>query len=142
MIDQVIKLLWNRRNHQDNLIHTRLGWLIATQAFLIIAFFNAYDSANLYRWAVPQVIPIVGLLSTGLVHRSILGGIKTYKETRERLHKIIKESESEEVCKNYSNTLLDRDWAVIKWGGFLPCIFTPLVFMVFWLFLFVISLLN
>ena len=142
MIDKVITLLWNRRNHQDNLIHTRLGWLIATQAFLLIAFLNAYQSADLYRWGVPQVISIVGLLSTGLVYRSILGGIKTYKETRERLHKIIKESESEEVRKNYSNTLLDRDWSVIKWGGFLPGIFTPLVFMVFWLFLFVIALLN
>lgn len=142
MIDQVVTILWNRRNHQDNLIHTRLGWLIATQAFLLIAFFNAYDSTDLCRWVL-RLIPVVGLLSTGLVYRSIFCGINTYKEVRERLHKVIEDSESEEVRNNYSKTLLlDRDWPDIKWGGFLPCLFVPPVFIAFWLFLFVIVLLK
>ena len=135
MIDQTIIILWRRRNHQDNLIHIRLSWLIATQAFLLIAFVNAaVNMSNPDVAILPKIISSVGILSTLLVYYSIIGGINTYKDVRKRLHDVI-ESASEEIRNSYSKTLLDRDWSDIKWGGFLPCLLVPLVFIILWSFL-------
>jgi len=141
MIDNVIMILWNRRNHQDNLVHTRLNWLIAAQAFLIIAFFNA-SGLDDPPWWVLLSIPIVGILSTSLVYKSILAGIATYKDVRDKLHNVIEFHESEQVKKEYSKTLLVRDWSEIIRGGFLPCLIVPCVFLAFWYFLFLWAVLS
>ena len=142
MVDQVIKLLWNRRNHQDNLVHTRLSWLIATQAFLLIAFVNAAVNSSESGIAILlKAIPFVGIVSTCLVYVSILGGIKTYKKVWDQLHKAVECLEKAQYQQgevlDYSWTLLPRSWCKIFFVGFLASWVVPFVFIVLWCFLLV-----
>ena len=145
MEDPVIRILWDRRNHQDNLIHNRVSWLIATQAFLLVAFISACHLPNsCLSEKILLSIPVTGLLSIVLVYVSIVCGIRTYKNIRERLYDVVKSSKSGWYgwygVTDYSKTFLDRKWWRIKYVGFLPALFVPWVFIILWIFLLTVIL--
>jgi hypothetical protein len=131
VVERKIAILGDRRAHQDNLVHARLGWLIATEAFLLIGFITASDKETLSR-ELPW-IAVVGLMSTLLVYVSILSGIRTYMIVRDKLERILKST----AGKRYSDIRIKRNAKSIQYIGFCAPLLVPWVFLCLWSFLLV-----
>lgn len=136
MVEQKISWLCDRRNHQDNLIHTRLGWLIATQAFLLVAFVTAINAKELSQ-ELRLLIPVVGLASTSLIYVTLCSGIRSYMMVRAKLHQIIKDAKLS--GEDYSDILLGREPTSIQYLGLSAPLFVPLVCLGFWSALLVLT---
>jgi len=120
--DKKTRLLWERRHHQDNLIHTRVGWTITTQAFLLIGLANFIEKESELGQELASIIPWVGFVSTGIMMISIITGVETY-------HKIRKEIEKQ---KSDISPTIERSGIAITLLGFLPTFVMPSVFVVLW----------
>ncbi len=122
MSEEKRRLLWSWRHHQDNLIHARLGWSIATQSFLLIAFANTLAHPHPTIALVAGLIPWLGLISTAVMMVSIASGIYTFSRIRLELH-----SESDDDAPRFG-----RNQSALSWLGFLPALVTPVLFILFW----------
>ena len=70
--------------HEDNLATQRLSWLMASQSFLLSAYAiilsgmqsgKSKTPLELYRANFCHLLPIIGILSSGLIYASICGGM-------------------------------------------------------------------
>src|SRR4051812_48171140 len=70
-------LIRSRIEHEHSLITQRLSWFITSQSF----FFTAYaivtvnDSGKVDVKALPQIIPLVALITSSLIFITILAGV-------------------------------------------------------------------
>jgi hypothetical protein len=114
-------LLWQRRNHQDTLIHTRLNFFLVSQSFLFTAYAISQADRNASVNTLGLVIPWLGILTTISAYVAILVGIRTFSQIRTDMHRLYP-----------SPTLIER--GPINWlfGGFNPAILVPPVFLAAW----------
>ena len=135
MNEKEIDILWGRRNHQDNLIHTRLDWLMVTQAFLLIAYISIVDSNTIslmsqLKKILSMIIPCIGFFSIVLVLFSIISGIYVYNTIRNKIH----------TSENYKEAIITRSFKKIFFSGFFPLLLIPLIFLILWIIIFLYQL--
>jgi hypothetical protein len=119
--------------HEDGLIGQRLGWFLASQAFLLAALATANGSERrMPAWSTNYffpLIPLVAILSCLLIFGGLLAGVATLQRWR-RLMK----------TPEYHNILLfprvARDAWIIRLGWAAP-VALPVIFLVAWAYLLV-----
>jgi hypothetical protein len=84
----------NRIEHEDNLIMQRLSWLLASQSFLFTAYAIALSGLSSAPLAATnalmgqekllfQLLPIVGILTCGLIYLSIIAAVQAIRLLRQ-----------------------------------------------------------
>jgi len=131
------QLFRNRIEHEDNLVMSRLSWLMASQSFLFTAYAivtNALGSAignNSGKIfvrrlsALENIVPIVALLNSLLIFVSILAALKAIRELRREYRK----------RSGISGAFLLQTSRATRVFGFSAPAILPMLFMVVWLYL-------
>lgn len=106
----------DRRNHQDNLIHTRLQWFAVSQSFLFTAYAISQGQGNSSNAILGWMLPVLGALSATSVFASLFVGVLSYRKYR----------------LNTEGGRTEHAWL---WAGFNP-VLLPVVFVTAWIVLF------
>jgi hypothetical protein len=78
-------------DHEDDLITSRLNWLITSQSFLFAAYatlFRSGGAQQVVRAEVPplvRLIPMIGMLSGILIYTAIIAGVVALMHNRNLL---------------------------------------------------------
>ena len=122
-----------RMDHEDELITTRLNWLIISQSFLFGAYATLFRSGGTQPVSGPDathlvwMIPIVAILTAVLIYSAIIAGVVALMHNRNLL-------------RNHLKTVKDTDPAfpqvqghpAMVWVALAAPICLPLVLMVVW----------
>ena len=119
--------------HEDGLIGQRLGWFLASQAFLLAALATANGGERrMPAWSTNYffpLIPLVAILSCLLIFAGLLAGVATLQRWR-RLMK----------TPEYSDILqfprVARDAWIIRLGWAAP-VALPVIFLFAWVYVLV-----
>jgi hypothetical protein len=119
--------------HEDGLIGTRLGWFLASQAFLLSALATANgNERKMPAWNTNYffpLIPLVAIVSCLLIFAGLLAGVATLQRWR-RLMKTPEYDDSQHLPR------ITRDAWIIRLGWAAP-IALPVIFLIAWLYLLV-----
>jgi hypothetical protein len=122
-----------RMDHEDELITSRLNWLIISQSFLFGAYASLFRSGGTQPATGPdvahlvQIIPLVGICTGFLIYTAIIAGVIALMHNRCLL-------------RNHLETIREKDPAFPQVQGYRPMVwlalmapmFLPLVLMAVW----------
>ena len=131
-------LFRNRIEHEDELIVQRLSWLVASQSFLFTAYaitLNGLSSmpTTAASTLVSQqrllfgLIPVVGVLTCGLISISILAAVRATRLLRRTY-----QSRFDKVDAPLPDIMTSKSTRLL---GLTAPLLLPLMFVVVWLFL-------
>lgn len=133
-------LIRSRIEHEDNHIVQRHSWMVASQSFLFAAYATVLNglTASLSPRAQAvasqqtllfRLIPIVGVLTCGLIYVSIIAAVQAMTRLRRSYHSRFSEEEA--------NLLEIQTSALIRRSGLSAPVVLPPVFIAVWLFLWI-----
>jgi hypothetical protein len=94
-------IIRGRMDHEDDLITSRLNWLITSQSFLFAAYAALFRSGGAQQVAGAEVpllvhlIPLIGMLSGTLIYTAIIAGVAALRHNRKLLRKHLTEVDAE-----------------------------------------------
>jgi len=120
----ILTFLLQRRQHQDNLIHTRLNWFITSQSFLFTAYAISQSSNNGSQRGFSLLLPLLGIVTSVTVYLSIIGGLMTFDALRVKLR----------ALEDWRYLEVDRGrWNHWLWAGFLTAAVLPPIIPIAWI---------
>jgi len=133
-------LIRARLEHEDNLIMQRLSWLVASQSFLFTAYaivLNGLGSPPTLPAGQPfvpqqlalfRLVPVVGILTCGLIYATILAAVASMASLRRLYHSRFSKQDRDDL------PAIQAPCAIRRCGLAAP-VFLPVVFIVVWLVL-------
>jgi hypothetical protein len=124
-------ILRERMDHEDDLVTSRLNWLITSQSFLFAAYATLFRNGGAQEVAgrdVPllvRLIPLIGMLSGILIYTAILAGVVALMHNRSLLRTHLKSVRD----PNFPAVQGRRPMA---WLALLAPVFLPLVLVGAW----------
>lgn len=116
--------------HEDGLIGQRLGWFLASQAFLLSALATANGAERrMPAWSTNYffpLVPLVAIVSCLLIFADLLAGVATLQRWR-RLMKTLEYSDIHSLPR------VARDTWIIRLGWDAP-VSLPVIFLLAWLY--------
>ena len=94
-------IIRGRMDHEDDLITSRLNWLITSQSFLFAAYATLFRSGGAQQVVGAEVpllvrlIPLIGMLSGTLIYTAIIAGVAALRHNRKLLRKHLTEVDAE-----------------------------------------------
>ena len=133
-------LIRSRIEHEDNHIVQRHSWMVASQSFLFAAYATVLNGLTAspapgaqgvtnQQMLLFRLIPIVGVLTCGLIYVSIIAAVKAMTRLRHSYHSRFTEEEAN-LPEIQTTTLIRR-------GGLSAPVVLPPVFIAVWLFLWI-----
>jgi hypothetical protein len=119
------KVLVEELHHQDDLVHTRVGWPITAQAFLFTSFVLVKSNPDSFKILTAFMIPLIGFISTTIMFISIIAGIHSFFRWRKKTEEYAGKANLKELRLKRSN------WRIML--GFIGPILVPLAFIILWL---------
>jgi hypothetical protein len=121
-------------DHEDDLITSRLNWLITSQSFLFAAYAALFRSGGAQQVAGAEVpllvhlIPLIGMLSGTLIYTAIIVGVIALMHNRSLLR-----THLEEVLSRDSNFPKVQGPRPMAWLALIAPVFLPLVLVGAWI---------
>ena len=119
--------------HEDGLIGQRLGWFLASQAFLLAAMATANGGERrMPAWSTNYffpLVPVVAIVSCLLIFAGLLAGVATLQRWRH----LMKTPEYSDI---HSLPRIARDTWIIRLGWAAP-VSLPMIFLFAWLYVLV-----
>jgi hypothetical protein len=121
-------------DHEDDLITSRLNWLITSQSFLFAAYAALFRSGGAQQVVAAEVpllvrlIPLIGMLSGILIYTAIIAGVVALMHNRKLLRTHLRAVLSR-----------DRDFPAVPgrrpmaWLALIAPVFLPLVLVGAWI---------
>ncbi len=129
------ELVRARLEHEDGLIVNRLSWLMGSQAFLFTAYAIAASgmaSATVAAAgplaALFRMVPVVGVISTGLIYAGVLAAVRAMAWLLATFHARVPDAAALGAPPIFTPPSIRR------WGMATPLLLPP-VFLLAWLFL-------
>ena len=133
-------LIRSRIEHEDNHIVQRHSWMVASQSFLFAAYATVLNGLTAspapgaqgftnQQMLLFRLIPIVGVMTCGLIYVSIIAAVKAMTKLRHSYHSRFGEEEVN-LPEIQTATLVRR-------SGLSAPVVLPLVFIAVWLFLWI-----
>ena len=124
-------IIRGRMDHEDDLITSRLNWLITSQSFLFAAYATLFRSGGAQQVVGAEVpllarlIPLIGMLSGTLIYTAIIAGVAALRHNRKLLRKHLTEVDAE-----FPKVQGPRPMA---WLALIAPVFLPLVLVGAWI---------
>ena len=128
MAPDYYSLIRSRIEHEDSLITQRLSWFITSQSFFFTAYaivtVNYSDKIDMH--SLPQIIPLVALVTSSLIFITILAGVLAVSALRK--------SYDARPDPNPDLPPIQTSFLIRTMGLAAPLLL-PLLFLVVWLYL-------
>ena len=121
-------------DHEDDLITSRLNWLIASQSFLFAAYATLFRSGGAQQVVGAEVpllvrlIPLIGMLSGILIYTAIIAGVVALMHNRHLLRDHL-----DKVLMRDTNFPKVQGWPPMAWLALIAPAFLPLVLVGAWI---------
>ena len=119
--------------HEDGLIGQRLGWFLASQAFLLSALATANGGERrMPAWSTNYffpLVPLVAIVSCLLIFAGLLAGVATLQRWR----RLMTTSEYHDIARL---PRIARDAWIIRLGWAAP-VALPVIFLIAWVYVLV-----
>jgi hypothetical protein len=135
----------SRIRNQFDLITSRTGWLLTSHAFLLGAMATTLNGMNgdpsvsrfLLRTAILLLLPLVGIISSLLVHKSIMAAYRIVEEVKKARDILLEWLYTHHGYECISSTAFPAEH--FHWGDRPPKVF-PQLLLGIWAVLFVLAI--